>query len=537
MSPLRVALVNAPLRSLVCDLGVGHQMPLGMLMIGGPLLQDGHSVELIDAAREHLAPREIAARLRVSRPDVVLTGHVGSTSAHPAAIRTLRTIKRALPIVTTVYGGVHPTYHYREILDRHPEVDVVVRGEGEETTRDLIDALATGRDLASVPSIAWRRSGEVVLNTARKPMQDLDALPIGWDLVRDWDAYQAFGLGRAAVVQFSRGCPFTCTFCGQWMFWKRWRHRAVELFLDELEFLHLDRGVRFFWLADENPTTIKEVWREVLQGIVDRGLDIGMCASIRTQDIVRDADILPLYSRAGFAYVLMGVETVTDARMAAIRKGSTVDDAFTAIRLLRDNGILSIVDHIFGLEEETPRTLTRAYRGLEAYDGDFVNALFLTPHSWTPLGRDLSAKPVVERDLAKWDYRHQVLAVPGMSVAALFTGVKLIEAAYHLSPRRVIRLLREPDPRIRQLLRYSFLHTTLVFGAELVEFARSSGHRRRVRRPCLPQPAVCGAVPASAPRPLPGISQIGLTSIDPRFAPGIFAAHLMASSMLGASMM
>ena len=90
--------------------------------------------------------------------------------------------------------------------------------------------------------------------------------------VLEWDGYQAFGLGRAAVVQFPRGCPHTCTYCGQWMFWKHWRHRTVQAFVDEVEWLHRTHGVRFFWLADENPTTIPEVWQQVLEEIIRRRL-------------------------------------------------------------------------------------------------------------------------------------------------------------------------------------------------------------------------------------------------------------------------
>src|SRR5215470_16342386 len=157
-------------------------------------------------------------------------------------------------------------------------------------------------NLAAVRGIAWRNDGEVVANASRTPIADLDAWPIGWDLIEDWDQYRAFGLGRAAVVQFSRGCPHTCTYCGQWMFWRHWRHRDVTKFVDELAWLHEHHQVRFFWLADENPTTLKDVWQKVLLEIADRRLPIGMCASIRAQDIVRDADILPLYKQAGFVY-------------------------------------------------------------------------------------------------------------------------------------------------------------------------------------------------------------------------------------------
>jgi B12 binding domain len=107
---MRVALINAPLKSAVSDYGVGHQMPLGLLMVGGPLLDAGHQVKLIDAARDHLSDKEIIRRVAEFQADVAMTAHVGSTSAHPCAVRLLGAIKTALPDIVTVYGGVHPTY-------------------------------------------------------------------------------------------------------------------------------------------------------------------------------------------------------------------------------------------------------------------------------------------------------------------------------------------------------------------------------------------------------------------------------------------
>src|SRR5579863_5224599 len=139
---MRIALINGPLESAVCDLGVGHQMPLGLLMVGGPLLDAGHMVRLIDAACEHLDDDEIARRVASFGAQVAMIAHVGSTAAHPACLRTLRAVKAVLPSVITVYGGVYPTYSYRQILAEHPEVDVIVRGEGEATTLELVCALA-----------------------------------------------------------------------------------------------------------------------------------------------------------------------------------------------------------------------------------------------------------------------------------------------------------------------------------------------------------------------------------------------------------
>lgn len=472
---MRVALINAPLHSAVCDVGVGHQMPLGLLMVGGAI-RDECELTLIDAARDHLDDGEIVRRVREHKADAVFLAHVGSTQAHPCCLRTFAALKRSMPTVWTVYGGVHPTYHAEAILEENRDVDFVVRGEGEETVRELVGVLRADGDLARVDGLAWRRGDEVVINKGRVPITNLDAYPIAWELVDDWDSYRAFGLGRAAVVQFSRGCPHTCTYCGQWMFWKRWRHRDVKTFVDELEWLRRERDVRFLWLADENPTTLPDVWESLLREIARRNLGLALCASIRAQDIVRDAAIMPLYREAGFVYVLMGVETVTEATLRRIRKGCTVDDAYTAVRLLRREGILSIVDYIFGLEEETVGTLWRALRGLLRYDGDFLNALYVTPHAWTPLGREMKDATIVEPDLWRWDYRHQVVGVKGLSPGQLLLGVKLIELAYHVHPRRIWRVVAGMPRRTRSILRHSAFHVGQVY---LHEVGEAIGRRWR----------------------------------------------------------
>jgi anaerobic magnesium-protoporphyrin IX monomethyl ester cyclase len=475
---MNIVLINIPLKSTVCDLGVGHQIPLGLLMIGGPLLDAGHSVHLVDAACDRLTVLDTVDRALRLQPDVVMAAHVGATPAHPTALDVFSALKAAQPSLLTIYGGVHATYHDREIIARYSCVDVIVRGEGEETTLNCIRALVECRsvshrscDLSAVQGITWRDGGRIVRNPTPPVLDDLDSRRVGWELIEDWDRYQAFGLGRAAVVQFSRGCPHTCTFCGQWSFWRKWRHRDVVRFVDELEFLNRDCGVRFFWLADENPTTDPQVWRSLLEEITRRSLDIGLCGSLRAADIVRDASFLHLYSSAGFVFILMGAETVTDEGLSDIRKQSTTDDVRRAVRLLRGVRILSIVDCLFGLDNESLSTIRRTWRGLQRYDGDFVNALYLTPHSWTPLGRSLSGATVVQPDLRKWDYRHQVLEA-GLSPTALFLGVKVVELLYHLHPRRLWKLRSVHTDRVDRVLRFSYLHTALVFWAEIYEFAR-----------------------------------------------------------------
>ncbi len=130
---MRVLLINPPYRAVTSKLGVGEQVPLGLLSIGGPLADAGHEVRLIDGEARHLNMDEIAREADDWRPSVIMTGHSGSTPAHPTAMRLTKALKAALPSIPIVYGGVYPTYHAEEILAGESQIDVIVRGEGEET--------------------------------------------------------------------------------------------------------------------------------------------------------------------------------------------------------------------------------------------------------------------------------------------------------------------------------------------------------------------------------------------------------------------
>lgn len=170
-----------------------------------------------------------------------------------------------MPGVFTVYGGPHPTYHATDILGAHLEVDVIVRGEGEAVALDLVTALAAGGDLAGVAGLVFRRDGGVLSTPAAPSIANLNAWRVGWELIGDWDIYQCFGPGRAAIVQFSRSCPHTCSYYGQYQFWTRWRFRDPVRVAAEIAWLHRTHGVMFVDLVDENPTSSKRMWRGFLK--------------------------------------------------------------------------------------------------------------------------------------------------------------------------------------------------------------------------------------------------------------------------------
>jgi len=470
---MRAMLINPPYQTITSNWGVGHQVPLGLLMVGGALADAGHEVRLLDAEAGRLTGAEIVAEVRRAGPDLVLTGHAGSTPAHPVCMDMLAAIKEACPTVRCVYGGVFPTYHDEQVLREHPAVDLVVRGEGEATAVALADALATSADLSTVDGITFRGTGGAVHRTRdRAAIRELDTYRVGWELIEDWDRYGCFGRGRAAIVQLSRGCPHRCTYCGQHGFWKRWRHRDPAALADEIAWLHREHGVRFVTLADENPTTLAGVWLGFLAELADRDVDVELFATIRATDIVRDAAAIDLYRRAGLRYVLMGIDTTDPDVLEQIRKRSSTQDDLYACQLLRDNGIHPIIGHIVGLGDETWTDLRRAGRALARYDGDYLNAMYATPHGWTQFATESAGRIVVQEDLRRWDYRNQVLAQRTMPPWQLFLAVKWLELRFHLRPRRLRRLLLAADPGRRREAWWTMWHTGLVWLMEILDFAR-----------------------------------------------------------------
>jgi len=493
---MRALLINPPYQTITSNWGVGHQVPLGLLMVGGALRYAGHEVSLLDAEAMGLTCTQIGEEVRRLEPDVVMTGHAGSTPAHPVCMEMFSEIGRAWPRALRVYGGVFPTYHDEQVLREHDAVDVVVRGEGEATAVALLDELARGGSASGVAGLTCRRSDSIIRTPDRSVVADLDAYRTGWELIDDWDRYQCFGRGRAAIVQLSRGCPHRCTYCGQHAFWKRWRHRDPVALADEIEWLHREHDIRFVTLADENPTTLRDVWLGFLDEMARREVNVEFFATIRATDIVRDADAIARYRQGGLRYVLMGIDTTDPAVIQQVRKRSSTQDDFTACALLREHGIHPIIGHIVGLGDETWAGLRRAGKALALYDGDYLNAMYAMPHSWTRFAQEQAGRAWVQPDQRLWDYRHQVLEERHLRPWQLFAAVKWLELRFHLRPRRLRRLLLARDPARRREAWWTAWHTGLVWLMEIVEFVRrgpTAGRRTA--------PASRDAPPIPRPRP------------------------------------
>jgi anaerobic magnesium-protoporphyrin IX monomethyl ester cyclase len=448
---MRILILNVPHPSIGSSIS-DHLPPLGLLSIAGPLIDAGYSVNLIDGEIGTRCENYLLESAEAAAPDIVLLGHCGSTSAHPVIAGMARSLRLRLPKVVIIYGGVYPTYHFREILAEEPSVNIIVRGEGEHTCLRVVDALVANGDLAGIPGIAYRKGDEVISTEPAPLIEDLDSCRVAWELI-DHRQYTYWGGRRAVGIQFSRGCPHRCTFCGQRGFWTRWRHRNPVQLAMEIARLHREQGVEVVNFADENPIASRSQWKAFLEALISENVNLALVGSARADDIVRDADILHLYKEAGFERLLMGTENTDEETLMKISKGSSTATDRQAVKLLRKNNILSLATFAVGFGEETDADYWRALRQLLVLDADQISIVYATPHRWTSFYSESSDRRVIQTDLRWWDYKHQVL-VSRLPTWRVFAWVKIIEAVLQLRPIAIRRTLCHEDSRLRAAMRW-----------------------------------------------------------------------------------
>jgi anaerobic magnesium-protoporphyrin IX monomethyl ester cyclase len=186
--------------------------------------------------------------------------------------------------------------------------------------------------------------------------------------------------GRArGDPNFARGCPFTCSFCSQWKFWRDYRMRDPKKVVDEIESLVRDHQVGFFILADEEPTIHRKKFIAFCEELIERDLPVLWGINTRVTDILRDEKLLPMFRKAGPDPRVAGHRGGGAAEAGPLQQGDHDRPEQEGDQLLREAGIVTEAQFIVGLENETAETLEETYRwrGLEARHGQLgdVHAL------------------------------------------------------------------------------------------------------------------------------------------------------------------
>ena len=331
---------------------------LGLAFLAAYLRNQGHSVEIVDGYAWNLDDSTIVERVAKSAPDLIGLHCTYQSAGNAKVVANL--LRARLPDAHITIGGEHATFVPSEFLSGGTAFDSVVRGEGEETLCELVNAIASGDDLCKIRGVHYRSREGVVGNLDRTAISNIDELPFA---ARD-TLSEALGLGMPILVGMlaSRGCYSTCSFCNANRFFrlgggKVVRRRSPRNVADEMEYIYKNfvgelvaRGgdTRLFFydatfITRDRPS--KQWAEELAHELIDRKVKIPFKAFLRADSLASsDASLIALLKRAGFQSAFVGFESATDSILAIYDKGVSRGQNIEAARLLEEHGILDVTN-------------------------------------------------------------------------------------------------------------------------------------------------------------------------------------------------
>jgi len=357
-------------------------IPVAIGCLAAVLKKHGIPVKVVDEEIVEITPSTLRDMVvGLEEPYVFglscLTAHVSR------GYELARMIKAEFPDSIVVAGGLHPTSLPDEAL-RHPAIDYVVRGEGEDTVLRLYRAIRGDGEVADVLGVSYRRDGRIVHNAEAPLIPDLDDIPIfPYELFR----HPKYDMG---FITTSRGCPYACTYCSQRLLTgTTYRYKSPARIVEELTQLVDDFGQKQIVFYDDNFCFKKRRVTEVCTAIIDAGLHKKCAFSIQTRADNFHADVVPIMAEAGFKHVGFGMETGTDRLADLISKGETIQQHLDAIAVAKRFGMEVSLFMIFGLPTETRQDRDVTYDLVQAQHVQASKYNNLIPYPGTPVFNDL----------------------------------------------------------------------------------------------------------------------------------------------------
>ena len=333
--------------------------PLATILAASVVRQHGFSVSLFDTALRD-SPLEIVERLEQNRPTYLVIYDDGFnyltkmclTIMRDAAFTMASEAKKVQ--CTVIISSSDSTDHYEKYLDHG--VDFVVRGEGEETLRELLINLEGGHDTSGTYGLAYRKDGQTIVTPARPVMKDLDALPLpAWDLI-DIDSYRKIWIQHHGYFSLNlattRGCPYKCNWCAKPIYGNRYNSRSPEHVVREIEWLLTHYKPDHFWMSDDI-FGLKPGWVSEFNALV-QSKNLTFRYKIQSRvDLLQDDDVVGALRDSGAETVWVGAESGSQKILDAMDKGTTVEEIRYATRLLQRNQIKVAFFLQFGYLGET----------------------------------------------------------------------------------------------------------------------------------------------------------------------------------------
>lgn len=335
---MKVALMIAPRAE-----GEIERYGLPFLSVGyiaSSLLLDKHEVAIVDAHTFNLSPEEAVEKILAF--GAVALGISSTTHNRFSAIEVAKLVKKANPEIKVFAGGPHFGLTGQDALKVVPEIDYIIKGEGEITCRELLKTNFEQALLKDVLGLIYRDQGKIMENPDRPFISNLDDLPMpAWQLF-ELDKYPGINykgrVGRNIGIVSSRGCPNRCIFCSSIALHKgRLRLRSPKNFVDEIEYLHKTYGYEAFNFWDDTFSVARQHAVEICEEILRRGLKISWYGSNRVNTV--DKELLALMKKSGCFRINFGIESGSPRMLKIIKKGITMEQAKTAVKIAVEAGL------------------------------------------------------------------------------------------------------------------------------------------------------------------------------------------------------
>jgi radical SAM superfamily enzyme YgiQ (UPF0313 family) len=375
----KIALVNSP----IIEATYQHPLfpPLGLAYLAAVLEQNNFDVTIIDCPACRMDHKKLKEELSSMQP--ALVGIASMTPTVPSALESARVAKEACPDTKVVMGGPHATFADTEILTEEPAVDVIVRGEGEETLLELAQNLPELRNLSKIRGITFKHDGEIVKTPNRPFIQNLDALPHPSYKSLPIERYRICGK-KFLPLMSSRGCPFQCSFCvASQMFGAKFRARSPKNVVDEMEWLISTYGAEGISFHDDALTLDKKRIFYICDEIISRKLKIAWGCQTRVDQVSKE--VLAKMRRAGCNEVSFGVESGCQRILDAVKKKVSTEQSARAVRIAKEEGLFVAVSTIIGYPGETRESLKQTLDFIHTLEPDDVWLCLATPYPGTEL--------------------------------------------------------------------------------------------------------------------------------------------------------
>jgi len=399
--------------------------PIGLATLAAYIEKNGTEVHILDCNASHIDFQELKKRILEIKPKIL--GVPSSMMCFvPNALQVIKIAKEVDPSIFTVGGGIQFSLMPQEALEICPELDCIVRGDGEYPFLDLIRELEKRQpDLSFVRGISFRKNGKIIHNPNHYPVEDLDTLPNpSWHLL-PMDRYSLplipKSWGSLAMITTSRGCPHQCTFCSPRLAQAPYRQMSPKRSVEMIEELYYKYHKRVIWLSDLTFNVDRKRTEDFLDEILARKLNIRIAAEgLRPEFILRDADLLPKMKKAGVFFGFVGVESCSKDRLDKYKKSLSPLQAKKAIQLLKKHGIHTYCFFILGEEEETKEDILQTLKFAKQLDPTIAIFSCATPFPGTAYYKQMRDKGLIElEDWSKYDLAHPVARTKYLGIQEL----------------------------------------------------------------------------------------------------------------------